>query len=139
MRDFVTSLHAIFGRNLAKLRGSVEEAFLNGNANEKHQMTFNDKLYKMAISVFRVFGFLTPKMSFFNGLKSKSFKISTTKKTYDRYAIQLLLVYQRAKFQVDSSILDPKWATLVSEIIPIISLFQMPFFRGSYLKGLTQL
>ena len=60
MRDFVTSLHATSGRNLTKLRGSVEETFLNGYANEKHQMTFNDKLYKMAISIFRVFGFFNP-------------------------------------------------------------------------------
>ena len=33
------SLHATFGRNLVKLRGSVEDAFFNENANEKHQMT----------------------------------------------------------------------------------------------------
>ena len=30
MVDFVTSLHATFGRKLAKLRGSVEDAFFNG-------------------------------------------------------------------------------------------------------------
>ena len=32
--DFVTSLHAIFGRKLAKIRGSVEAAFFNENAND---------------------------------------------------------------------------------------------------------
>ena len=39
MVDFVTSLHATFGRKLAKLRGSVEDAVFNKNANEKHQKT----------------------------------------------------------------------------------------------------
>ena len=39
MVDFVTSLHATFGRKLAKLRGSVEDAVFNENANEKHQKT----------------------------------------------------------------------------------------------------
>ena len=63
MVDFVTSLHAIFGRKLAKLRGSVEDAVFNENANGKHQKTQNEKLYKMAISVFQKFWFLTPKIS----------------------------------------------------------------------------
>ena len=39
MVDFVTSLHATFGRKLAKLRGSLEDAVFNKNANEKHQKT----------------------------------------------------------------------------------------------------
>ena len=39
MGDFVTLLHATFGRKLAKLRGSVEDAVFNENANEKHQKT----------------------------------------------------------------------------------------------------
>ena len=39
MVDFVTSLHATFGRKLVKLRGSVEDAVFNENANEKHQKT----------------------------------------------------------------------------------------------------
>ena len=39
MVDFVTSLHATFGRKFAKLRGSVEDAVFNENANEKHQNT----------------------------------------------------------------------------------------------------
>ena len=60
MVDFVTSLHATFGRKLAKFRGSVEDAVFNENANEKHQKMQNEKLYKMAISVFQNFGFLTP-------------------------------------------------------------------------------
>ena len=36
MVDFVTSLHATFGRKLVKLRGSMEDAVFN-DANEKHQ------------------------------------------------------------------------------------------------------
>ena len=60
MVDFVTSLHATFGRKLAKLRGSVEHVVFHENTNEKHQKTENEKLYKMAISVFQNFGFLTP-------------------------------------------------------------------------------
>ena len=39
MVDFVTSLHATFGRKLAKLRRSVEDVVFNENANEKHQKT----------------------------------------------------------------------------------------------------
>ena len=39
MADFVTLLHATFGRKLAKLCWTVEDAFLNENANEKHQLT----------------------------------------------------------------------------------------------------
>ena len=38
MADFVASLHATFGRNLPKLRGSVKDAFVNENANEKLQV-----------------------------------------------------------------------------------------------------
>ena len=62
MVDFVTSLHATFGRKLDKLRGSVEDAVFDENANRKHQKTYNEKLYRMAISVFQNFGFLTPKI-----------------------------------------------------------------------------
>ena len=61
MVDFVTSLHATFGRKLAKLRGSVEDAVFNENANGKHQKTENEKLYKMAISVFSKFWGFDPK------------------------------------------------------------------------------
>ena len=39
MVDFVTSLHATFGRKLAKLRGAVEDAVFNQNANENQQKT----------------------------------------------------------------------------------------------------
>ena len=35
------------------------------------------------------------------------------------YVIHLLVVYQCTKFQVNSSIFDPKWSVFVSEIIPI--------------------
>ena len=39
MVDFLTSLHATFGRKLVKFRGSVEDVVFNENANEKHQKT----------------------------------------------------------------------------------------------------
>ena len=39
MVDFVTSLHATFGRKLAKLRGFVEDTVFNENANGKHLKT----------------------------------------------------------------------------------------------------
>ena len=35
------------------------------------------------------------------------------------YVIHLLVVYQCTKFQVNSSIFDPKWSVFVFEIIPI--------------------
>ena len=63
MVDFVMLLHATFGRKLAKLRGSVEDAVFNENTNGKHQQTYNKKLYKMAVSVFQNFEFLTLKIS----------------------------------------------------------------------------
>ena len=34
------------------------------------------------------------------------------------YVIHLLVVYQCTKFQVNSSIFDPKWSVFVSESIP---------------------
>ena len=110
MVDFVTSLHATFGRKLAKLRGSVEDAVFNKNANEKRQKTYNEKLYKMAISVFQNFGFLTPKMSknrFFWKMIPKIQNIQNFQKT-GTYVIHLLVVYQCTKFQVNSSIFDPR-------------------------------
>ena len=39
MVDFVTSLHATFGRKVVKFRGSVENAVFDVNANGKHQKT----------------------------------------------------------------------------------------------------
>ena len=39
MVHFVTSLRDTFGRKLDKLRGSVEDAVCNENANGKHQKT----------------------------------------------------------------------------------------------------
>ena len=39
MLDFVTLLHATFGKKLVKLRGSMEDAVFNENANGKHQKT----------------------------------------------------------------------------------------------------
>ena len=57
MVDFVTSLHATFGWKLAKIRGAVEDAVFNENANGKQQKVQNDNTYKMAISVFQNFGF----------------------------------------------------------------------------------
>ena len=39
MVDFVTSQHATFGRKLAKLRGSVEDAVFNEITNGKHYKT----------------------------------------------------------------------------------------------------
>ena len=39
MVDFVTSLHATFGRKLAKLHGYVEDVVFNENENEVHQKT----------------------------------------------------------------------------------------------------
>ena len=59
MTNFVTSVHATFGRKLARLRGFVKDALLNENANENHQ---KNKLYKLAFLDFRNLDFLTPQM-----------------------------------------------------------------------------
>ena len=69
---------------------------------------------------FKILGFWPlkfQKIDFFGkwSLKSKIFKIF--KKTVT-YVIHLLVVYQCTKFQVNSSIFDPKWSVFVSEIIP---------------------
>ena len=39
MTDFVKSLHATFGRKLAKFCESMKDAFFNENANEKQEKT----------------------------------------------------------------------------------------------------
>ena len=71
MFDFVTSLHASFGRKLAKLRGSMEDTVFNENANGKHQKTKMIRSTRWLSRLFKICGFLTPKTSkihFFNGL-----------------------------------------------------------------------
>ena len=54
------------------------------------------------------------------------------------YVIQLLVFYQCTKFQVNSSIFDPKWNVFVSEIISIYDVIfsNAIFFNfwGSYAK-----
>ena len=86
----------------------MEDAVCNENANVKYQKTKNENLYKMAISVFQNFGFLTPKFfNFFLKMDPKIQNIQNFQKTVT-YVIQLLVVYQCTKFQVDSSIFDPQ-------------------------------
>ena len=75
----------------------------------------------MANSVFQNFGFLTPKISknccFFWKMNPKIQSFRNFQKTVT-YVIQLLVVYQCTKFQVNSSIFDPKWSAFVFVIIP---------------------
>ena len=84
----------------------------------------------MAISVFQNFGFLTPKISkktiYLMDPKIQNFQ--NFQKTVT-YVIQLLVVYRCAKFQVDSSVFDPKWSVFVSEIMPIYDVFLMRFLE----------
>ena len=54
MNYFVTSLHATLAQKVAKLSGNLKDTFLNENAKEKDQVKSNDKLYKMALFVFRI-------------------------------------------------------------------------------------
>ena len=110
MVDFVTSLHATFGRKLAKLRGSVEDAVLM-----KTQME-NTKRRKMRSSTrwlsrfFKILGFWPlkfQKIDFFGKLSLKSKIFKKFQKTVT-YVIHLLVFYQCTKFQVNSSIFDPQ-------------------------------
>ena len=57
MVDFVTSLHATFGRKLAKLRGSVEDAVFNENANGKHQRRKMRRSTRWLSRFFKILGF----------------------------------------------------------------------------------
>ena len=110
MVDFVTSLHATCGRKLVKLRGSVEDAVFNENANGKHQKTENEKRYKMAISVFQNFGFLTPKISkkmIFGKMDHKIQNFQNFKKG-NICSSATSVVYQCTQFQVNSSIYYPQ-------------------------------
>ena len=54
------------------------------------------------------------------------------------FVMQLLVVYQCTKLQVNNSIFDPKWSIFVSEIIPIsdVIFFKCDVcnFWGSYAK-----
>ena len=110
MIDFVTSLHATFGRKLAKLRGSVEDAVLM-----KMQME-NIKRRKMRPSTrwlsrfFKILGFWLLKFQknlFFWKMNPEIQNFQNFKKTVT-YVIQLLVVYQCTKFHVNSSIFDPQ-------------------------------
>ena len=121
MVDFVTSLHATFGRKLAKFRGAVEDAVFNENANEKHQKTKMRSSTRWLSRFFKILGFWPlkfQKIIFFGKMIPKIQNIQNFQKT-GTYVIHLLVVYQRTKFQVNSSIFDPKWSVFVSEIIPI--------------------
>ena len=140
MVDFVTSLHATFGRKLAKLRGSVEDAVLM-----KTQMK-NTKRRKMRSSTrwlsrfFQNFVFLTPKISknrFFWKMIPKIQNFQNFQKT-GTYVIHLLVVYQCTKFQVNSSIFDPQMECfcLRKHTHFMTSFFKCDFcnFWGSYAK-----
>ena len=60
---FVTSQHAIFGQNKANIKTATTPSFLKQFQIFKRQKTQNDNLYKMAISKFQKFCFLTMKFS----------------------------------------------------------------------------
>ena len=81
MVDVVTSLHATFGRKLAKLRGSVENVVFNENANKKTQKRRKTRSSTRWLSrFFKILGFWPlkfQKIDFFGKwtLKSTVFKI----------------------------------------------------------------
>ena len=78
----------------------------------------------MAISVFQNFGFLTPKISkklIFGKMDPKIQSFQNFQKNVT-YVIQVLVIYQCTKFQVNSSIFDPKWSVFISKIIPIYDI-----------------
>ena len=89
-------------------------------------------IYKMTISVFQNFGFLTPKISknrFFWNMIPKIQNIQNFQKTVT-YLIHLLVVYQCTKFQVNSSIFDPQMECFLS---PKSYPFMMSFFQMRFL------
>ena len=94
----------------------------------------------MAISVFQNFGYLTPKISkngFFWKMIPTIQNIQNFQKTVT-YVIHLLVVYQCAKFQVNSSIFDPQMECfcLRNHIQLWCHFFKCDFcnFWGSYAK-----
>ena len=114
MVDFVTSLHATFGRKLSKLRGSVEDAAFNENANGKHQKTNFEFLTQKNLK-HRFFWKMDPKIQNF-----QNFQKTAT------YVIQLLVVYQCTQFQVNSSIFYSQMECFCLRNHTHI-FFQMPF------------
>ena len=121
MVDFVTSLHATFGRKLAKLHRSVEDACLNENANGKTKRRKMRSATRWLSRFFKILGFWPQKfqkIKFLGEMDSKIHNFRKFQKTVT-YVIQQLVVYQCTKFQVNSSIFDPKWSVFVSEIMPI--------------------
>ena len=63
MVDFVTSLHGHFGRKLAKLRGSVEDAVFNEKRKWKTPKDVKWEALQDGYLGFSKFGFLTHKIS----------------------------------------------------------------------------
>ena len=93
----------------------------------------------MTILVFQNVGFLTPKISKNRFLGKMILKIQNVQNFEKNvtYIIHLLVVYQCTKFQVNSSIFDPKWSVFVSKIIPIYDvIFSNAIFATS--GGRTQ-
>ena len=68
------------------------------------------------------------KIDFFWKMIPKIQNIQNFQKT-GTYVNYLLVVYQCTKFQVNSSIFDPKWSVFVSEIIPI---YDVIFFKCDF-------
>ena len=76
---FVTSQHAIFGQNKANIKTATTPSFLKQFQIFKRQKTQNDNLYKMVISKFQKFCFLTMKFSKKRKTFTKSKKIKIFK------------------------------------------------------------
>ena len=121
MADFVTWLHATFGRNLAEIRKSVEDAFFKRKYKWKAPNDVKWYLYKWRSRFFEILFRNIIILLFHLNLenrrlffKSIFFKMNSKFQNFqnfhqtERFVIQLLVVYLCNKFQVDRSIFNPQ-------------------------------
>ena len=110
----VTSCHAILGHKWTKIRSVVDCSILKQIANKNRQIEGNQILYKMAILVFRNFGFLPQKNPKTNCLEKNISKPELFEifKKNGIYVGDLHVLSLHGKFQVIPFIFDHQMAPL---------------------------
>ena len=92
----MTSLHAIFAQNQANIQTATSPSIIKQFQIVKHQKTQNNKVYKVAISKFKVVNFLPcnfQKINFREKYSIKFSKINIFKKLYNMCVMCVLTIY----------------------------------------------
>lgn len=102
---FMTSLHAIFGQNQPKIQTITTPLFFKQFRTFKRQKTQNVQRYKMAISNFQNFEFLTPKISKIKIFGKTLYKMKSFQyfQKTGIYVWEMGVDYIHSKFQVNRS------------------------------------